>query len=364
MEESNPDPFDDEKRIAELEKRLTHQEQLLIEREEKLTELYDQIQRRRISRRLQRWLRPLGRPYQSLIRRIRGRRLHKEQDRLEQRLKAKDPVFPADTPLVSLIILNRNGITYLQELLDSISEHTLYPNYEILLVDNHSTDDSVRYILSRNDTRIRLLELQVNMSFSSANNAAVAEANGSILVFMNNDMIALRGWLCELLEVFYSGKSATVGAVGSILLYPGDPKISGHLHVQHAGIGFRQEDDFIRPVNQDAGALFVHADYGRAIEKIALTGACLLVSRPAFTEAGGFDEKYLYGFEDVDLCLKLSQKGYRNYVAGNSILYHHESRTQNSAPGISVRLRRAFNQEVFKRKWQTFLETSELNFRQ
>lgn len=351
-------------KIAELEEQLRHREQILQEKEKKIRELWDLVQFLRLSNRIKRSFSSISRVAERLLNTsvlLLGYCRVSLQIRyliLKQKTN-KIPRLPHE-PLISIIIVNHNGKNYLRSLLKSISANTSYRNYEILIVDNNSSDDSVEFLNQINNPKIRIIENKTNLSFSEANNCAVKSAKGEILLFLNNDIIVLPGWLSHMVHVYFSKVPDKVGVVGSLLLYPGDPKI-GTLIIQHAGVGFRREPDFIRPVNLDTGMKLRDRSYGTAEERIALTAACILVSKSRFAEAGGFDESYLYGYEDVDFCLKLYKSGYKNYLAGNSILFHDESATQNKTAIEEVEKRRKGNAAVFKMQWFGFLHDSELS---
>lgn len=342
-------------KVVALEKEMDRLNKLLTEKDVQLTASWELIQRLRLVNRIKapfhlfskfsKVLRSLGRSCILIF----------QSKRLEQRqLKTAEVLLPYE-PTVSIVIVNRNGKDHLGRLLPSIFRNTGYKNYEIIIADNCSTDGSVEFVRSFNHPQIKIIKNDKNLSFSKANNVAVAQARGELLLFLNNDTIALKGWLYHLLNVYFQNDPAKVGVVGSVLLYPGDPEKGAHLLVQHAGINFRDEGNFIRPVNIDSGAKYYERHYQPIEERTALTAACLLVSKFRFLEVGGFDESYVYGYEDVDFCLKLIQAGYKNYLAGNSVLFHDESATQHTLETEEIENRRRCNARVFSGQWFEFL---------
>lgn len=259
-------------------------------------------------------------------------------------------------PLVSIIILNRNGLDKLRILMESFTRCRFYDNYEIIVVDNGSNDDSVKYLESLK-LNIDVIRNESNETFSAANNQAAKVAKGDYLLFLNNDTEVTTGWLDELMKVVKENDN--VGAVGAKLVYPKEPnegsKAGKSWRIQHAGIGFvdnrREKMYFTKPYNLGNG----NVEFGIAggyKKQACVTAAALLVSKKAFDEVGGFDEKYIYGYEDVDLCLKLLYSGYDNYYCSDCLVYHYEFGTQSEDDSEEVRLRRLRNMEVFKGKWQ------------
>ncbi|MCD8151207.1 MAG: glycosyltransferase [Clostridiales bacterium] len=265
-------------------------------------------------------------------------------------------------PFVSVIMLNRNGRSHLEILMKSLHEREYYRNFEIICVDNASGDGSVEYLESwKDEFDITIIRNNENMSFSVANNLGVKSAKGEYLLFLNNDTEVTDGWLDELL--FSIKDASNAGAIGAKLVYPMIP--SGTVNkgkfysIQHAGIAFRdtkrENAYFIMPYNMDNGK--PDADISCELrERIGVTAAVMLMSRTAFDVVGGFDERYIYGYEDVDICLKLYKAGYRNYYCPTCLVYHYEFGTQNDDAPSEVRERRLNNMHVFKGKWQRYLE--------
>ena len=265
------------------------------------------------------------------------------------------------TPLVSIIILNRNGKDNFEILMPSMENCSFYDNFELIVVDNASTDDSISYIEKWKDKfNITIIRNDNNESFSKANNQGVAAASGDYLLFLNNDTRVTDGWLDELLKVALTEDK--VGAVGAKLIYPKIPSNTVNegksFKIQHGGICFRDKIReklyFIQPYNMGNGNKDI-APYTGYIERPCVTAALMLVSKDAFCKVGGFDEKYIYGYEDVDICLKLYKEGYHNYYCADSIVYHYEFGTQSIDDEDEVKNRRRHNMEVFKGKWQRFL---------
>lgn len=277
----------------------------------------------------------------------------------EQKALAGEVLWLKETqPKVSIIILNRNGKKHLMTLLPSLRDRRFYRNFEIICVDNASNDDSMAYLESWKDTfAIKTIYNAENRTFSAANNQAAAIAEGDYLLFLNNDTEVTDGWLDEMLYAAYCCENA--GAIGAKLIYPdaGNTAASAKsFSIQHNGIAFTNADRFgkyyVRPYNMD-NQLPDFTASERFVERAAVTAAVLLVKKTAFLSVGGYDERYNYGYEDVDLGLRLVQHGYRNYVCQNCLVYHYEFGTQSTQQSDVVSQRRRSNIHIFQSKWQT-----------
>lgn len=257
--------------------------------------------------------------------------------------------------LVSIIILNRNGVHHLQRLFASILNHTAYPNFELILVDNASSDNSVELVKQWQDKLpIELICNNENESFSKANNRSVKAAKGDLLVFLNNDTDPLKNWLCHLVACWRRHQDA--GAIGCKLIYPYKFGFENSFKIQHAGLHFKRETGLIRPYNSGVGLDHNTPSISQTGEKAAVTAAAMLVDRQRFEEVGGFDESYIYGYEDVDVCLKLHDQGYKNYYCAEAVLFHYEFGTQEKDERTEVRNRRWNNIIVFRKRWYEFLQ--------
>ncbi len=269
--------------------------------------------------------------------------------------------FHKEKPFVSIIMLNRNGKHNLEILMQSFHDRDYYRNFEIICVDNASDDDSLEYLESwKDEFDITIIRNDFNMSFSAANNLGVQSAKGEYLLFMNNDTEVTDGWLDELLWAMHTSENP--GAVGAKLIYPeipeGTTNAGKSYTVQHAGIAFkdtlREKAYFIQPYNMDNGRIDSEVSL-EVKERAGVTAALMLMTRKAFDEIGGYDEHYIYGYEDVDICLKLVEAGYKNYYCPTCLVYHYEFGTQSKDVPKEVRLRRLHNMYVFKGKWMQFL---------
>lgn len=267
--------------------------------------------------------------------------------------------LPVKCPLVSILIVNRNGSGHLERLFTAIYKNSEYPNYEVIIVDNSSTDNSLD-VIERYSQKlpIKVVSNSHNATFSEANNQAAKIANGEYLLLLNNDIEPLKGWLSEMVKCMQ--EDDTVGTVGSKLIYPIQPQNSinkGYeVTIQHMGIAFEKENDFIRPYNLGKGLEPDHPSSMFEAERAAVTAAALLVKKDLYFSLGGLDEGYIYGYEDVDFGLKVLSSGYKNIYCPKSVMFHHEFGTQQKDKRGAIRDRRLNNINLFKKKWYMWLK--------
>jgi GT2 family glycosyltransferase len=239
---------------------------------------------------------------------------HAEQSLHPHRLKII-PVPRNKFPPVSVIIPTKDAPDLLERCLRSISEKTSHSDFEVILIDNNTTNE--RSLEITREYPVRRIEFPDPFNFSRANNQAVAAARGDFVVFLNNDTeIVTPDWLQYLL---YYAEQPDVGAAGALLIYEDRT-------VQHAGvaIGMRGTADHLMrgfPIESEgyAGSLTC------AREVSALTGACLMIRKSLFEEIGQFNEHFFTAYQDVDLCLRLRQRGLRLICTPQAVVVHHES---------------------------------------
>lgn len=226
------------------------------------------------------------------------------------------PIPRENFPVISIVIPTKDAPDLLSRCLQSLYKNTVYPEFEALLVDNDTTNSEALAVMRRHPL-IRRLYTADPFNFSRANNLAAQHARGQYLVFLNNDTeIIAPHWLDHLL---YYAEQPDVGAAGALLLQQDGS-------VQHAGVvlGMRGTADHIMrgfPANSDgyAGALSC------AREVSAVTAACMMIRKSLFEEVGGFCEHFFTIYQDVDLCLRLRERGLRIICTPQAKLLHHES---------------------------------------
>ena len=226
--------------------------------------------------------------------------------------------WPTSEPLVSIIIPTKNHADLLRGCLESLALQTKYQKYEVIIVDNGSTENAVTdlYAELADDPRIHVLPFHEQFNYSGANNLGAEAARGELLLFLNNDVTIIdEGWLKELVRW---AQRPGVGAVGAKLLYP-------DRSVQHAGVilGMGLAGHVFAGAREDVIGPYGTTGWYR--DFLALTAACLMLRRDRFEAVGGFDETYQVAYGDVDLCLRLVDHGYRNVYNPFARIIHHES---------------------------------------
>lgn len=227
---------------------------------------------------------------------------------------------PEILPLVSIIVPTRDRADLLQACVSSVQGKTDYANWELIIVDNGSTELATHdyfHNVQCLDQRVRVLKFPGHFNYSSINNHAAKECRGEVLVLLNNDVeVISSNWLHELVgHAIRPG----IGAVGAKLLYSDNT-------VQHAGvvIGMGGIAGHVhRFIEHDAPGYCNRAIVAQNLS--AVTGACLAIVKERLLMVGGLDEKLAVAFNDVDLCLRLVEAGMRNVFTPWALLYHHES---------------------------------------
>ncbi|HIH2619403.1 TPA: glycosyltransferase [Burkholderia cenocepacia] len=233
--------------------------------------------------------------------------------------RVKYPI-PTPAPKVSIIIPTRDGGPLLRKCIQSVLLETDYINFELIVVDNQSEgDETIAYLRGLEKSgQAKVLPYDFPFNYSSINNFAAKYASGEILCFLNDDVEAIRhDWLSEMVSHVLRPE---IGVVGAKLLYPDN-------FIQHAGVvigigGFAGHVHKLYPATHPGYA-------GRAVlvqNFSAVTGACMVMRRSVFLDLKGFDEKNLpVAFNDVDLCLRVGEAGYRVLWTPYAVLYHYES---------------------------------------
>ena len=280
--------------------------------------------------------------------------VHRYRTALVARLRERigPPPQRANWPMVSVIVVSRDGRLLLERLIAGLVEHTDYPEFEVIVVDNGSDDGSAAYLDGLSlPFPLRAMVIKDGLSFAAGNAVGAEQATGELLLFMNNDVEPFEsGWLKELVAALEVGG---VGAVGSTLVHaerPGAP-LDDEPTVQHRGIGLRWEMDTVRAFNLGDGEDLWSTDFGIERRCFAVTAACMLIDRATFQQMGGFEAAYRFGTEDVDLGLKLVRGGSQLAVSGRSVLVHRESFSQMREASEFRRLNRIGNRQALLRRW-------------
>ena len=214
-----------------------------------------------------------------------------------------------NVPLVSIIIINYNGKSYLEKCLESIKK-IKYDNLEIIVVDNNSTDGTMEF-LAQNYPSIITLKLDKNYGFAKPNNVAAKIAKGDFLLFLNNDTEVTPNFLTELVQVLVGNNQ--IGICQSLLLKPNGEIDSSGDFIDTIGVVYNSKEpiDKIREIS-------------------SARGASMIIRKELFLDLEGFDEQFFVSFEDVDLGWRTWIKGYKVVINPKSVVYHHGGKTHDS----------------------------------
>jgi len=252
------------------------------------------------------------------------------------------PVFVTNSPAATIIIPTRDRAALLRACVASIRGADA--PFELIVVDNGSQEEETRVLFDEiaTDPRARILSQSGPFNYSALCNAAASQAHADCLVFLNNDTEAVsKDWLSLLVGWT---KLPSVGAVGAKLLYPDG-------RIQHAGVLLGIDghaNHYERLLSANAKGYFERLQAPHEIS--AVTGACLAVARDRFAAVGGFDAINLpVEFNDIDLCLRLSESGFGSVLEPGSVLIHHEAATRKKQ--IDQEKRYASQVAYFKKRW-------------
>jgi len=253
-------------------------------------------------------------------------------------------------PLVSIVIPNMNHKEDLERCIESIREKSSYTNYEIIIVENNSTEQNIFdfYKQLEKDPKIHIIKYDGTFNYSLINNFGVEHSKGEYLLFLNNDT-ALDNTesIKEMLDIC---RRSDVGAVGARLYYADNT-------VQHAGVvlgvGGVANHAFYRTERGDVGYFFRSIsvqDYS------AVTAACMMTGREEFKKVGGFSKDLAIAFNDVDYCLKLRKENFLVVYTPFSEWYHYESKSRgyDDTPEKAVRLQT--ETDIFMSKWKDVIK--------
>jgi len=257
---------------------------------------------------------------------------------------------PVPVPRVTLIVPTRNARALVETCVRTVRSVTRYPSYELHLVDNGSDDPEA---LAAFEALARAGEIVLHrdarpFNFAALNNAAVERTDTELVCLLNNDIEAVDPeWLEEMVSV---ALQPGVGAVGAKLLYPDG-------RIQHGGV--------LVGLHGAAGHAYAGAPgnapgYAQQLlvrrEVSAVTAACLVVRRALYLEVGGLDEEsFPVSFNDVDFCLKLRERGYRNVWTPHARLVHHESASRGKSPRSEQKARADRELATLRSRWASAL---------
>ncbi len=254
-------------------------------------------------------------------------------------------IIQASQPKISIIILCYNNLEFTRACVDSVIRLSDYENYEIILVDNASTDGTRDFLktLSGND-KIKTILNDNNEGFAEGNNIGIRRATGEYIVLLNNDTYITRGWIVDLIRHFRL--TPEVGMVGPVTNMIGNEQ---KIKIAYADMNEMERKAF----------LFTSRRRYRSHPVKNLAFFCVAIRRSVIDHVGLLDSSYRLGFfEDDDYCQRVMQAGYRLVVADDVFIHHHLSASFNSIGSEKKRALMLENKAIYEAKWGTWVPHS------
>lgn len=254
---------------------------------------------------------------------------------------------------ISILIPNCNHVEDLKRCVSSILERSTYENYQIVIIENNSTDKAVfdYYDTLKDNEKVTVVTYEGTFNYAKVNNYGAKYATGKYLLLLNNDTrVITMNWLESML--MYAQRE-DVGAVGAKLYYE-------DYTIQHAGIviglgAHRTAGHTHYKINKDNLGYMGRLCYAQNVS--AVTGACLMVKKSLYDELGGLDEQYAVALNDVDFCLRLREKGYLNVFTPFAELFHYESISRGSDIENTKKAERYEEEcKIFRSRWHDLIE--------
>lgn len=248
-------------------------------------------------------------------------------------------------PLVSIIILSYNQLTFTKGCIESIIDNTAYPRYELIIVDNDSKDGSVEYLekLSSQCDYIQVVFNKINKGFAGGNNDGIRLANGEYIVLLNNDTLVTRGWLTNMLKRFVTDDK--IGMVGPVTNSIGNeakiPVSYDHISDMH---------QFAFQYTQRHMGL----NYTPSINVLAMF--CVMIRADVIEQVGLLSEEYGIGmFEDDDYANKVKAAGYKLVLAEDAFIHHYLSISFNKIESKERMELFEKNKKIYENKWGKYV---------
>lgn len=245
-------------------------------------------------------------------------------------------------PKVSIVIVNYSQKEITLNCLESLNKIT-YPNFEVIVVDNNSQDDSVKAIVNKYKSKIKLIRNQENLGFVGGNNIGIKSAVGDYILLLNNDTIVTPGFLQPLVEDFQTMKN--LGMVQSKMFVMDHKELLDNVVTYQTSTGFLFHKGYL---DRDK------PEYRKFMFSFSVKGACVLIDKKVLTN-GLFDERYFAYFEETDLCWRLWLMGFTVGFEPRSIIYHKMGVTSSKINKNIIQY------HSFKNRLRTILKNASLS---
>ncbi len=262
-------------------------------------------------------------------------RQHDWKARVDQLEKAIETAFPK----VSVIVLTYNNLSFTQACLQSLEANTHYPDWELVLVDNGSSDGTQDFLggYAANNPRAKLVQNDENLGFAAGNNRGLEAAGGEMLVILNNDTYVTPGWLLDLTR--HLRRDPHLGLVGPVTNNIGN---EAKIDIQYADM---QE-------MQNAARAYTSSRAGERLDLPVIAFFCAAMPRAVYETVGGLEERFGLGFfEDDDYCQRVRKAGFQVAVAEDVFIHHHLSASFEQLDEDSRQALFERNKAIYEEKW-------------
>lgn len=271
---------------------------------------------------------------------VEARRSFAKGQTWDHRVRQLDEVLGAlPWPRISAIVLTYNNLDFTKACIESVLRETDYPNFELIVVDNMSTDDTRAYLkdLHAAHPEIRVILNERNLGFAAGNNVGLAAATGDYLVILNNDTVVTRGWALTLLR--HLQHRASAGLAGPVTNNIGN---EARVATTYTGV------DAMKP----EALRHTLAHMGEEFRIRTAAFFCVMLTRQAYEQCGPLCEEYGVGFfEDDDYCRRLEAEGLRVECAQDVFVHHHLSASFNKLPSQEKQALFERNKGIYESKW-------------
>ena len=258
------------------------------------------------------------------------------------RVQAFEKVATGLFPKVSVVVLCYNQLDYTKQCVESILSQTAYPNYELVLVDNNSSDDTAVYLreMEQKDQRIKIVLNKTNRGFAGGNNDGIAVSDGEYFVLLNNDTLVTRGWLTGMVKHFrMSSKVGMVGAVTNSIGNEAQIEVNYKDVADMPAFAYEYTAAHMAETYNHDGVLAMY---------------CVMFSRKLTEEIGLLDENYGIGmFEDDDYSVAAQRAGYELILPEDVFIHHFGSVSFKKLEDATYRKVFDANKAYFEKKWDT-----------